>query len=43
MGGMLWGVFPVQAGVSWEGHLFGLIGGVLAARFLIVFKAMFPG
>jgi hypothetical protein len=23
--------------------LFGLIGGVLAARFLIVFKAMFPG
>jgi membrane associated rhomboid family serine protease len=42
-GRLLWGVFPVQAGVSWEGHLFGLIGGVLAARFLIVFKAMFPG
>lgn len=39
----LWGVFPIHERVSWEGHLFGLIGGVLAARFLIVFKAMFPG
>jgi membrane associated rhomboid family serine protease len=33
-GGMLWGVLPERAGVSWQGHLFGLIGGVLAARFL---------
>ncbi|MDK2124397.1 rhomboid family intramembrane serine protease [Parachitinimonas caeni] len=33
-GGMLWGVLPNQPGVSWEGHLFGFIGGVLAARLL---------
>jgi len=31
-GGMLWGVLPGQPGVSWEGHLFGFLGGVLAAR-----------
>lgn len=30
-GGMLWGVLPGQAGVSWEGHLFGALAGVLAA------------
>ena len=35
-GGMIWGVFPVLAGagVSWEGHLFGALGGVLSAKLL---------
>ncbi len=33
-GGMLWGVLPTQVGISWEGHLFGFLGGVLAARLL---------
>lgn len=33
-GGLIWGVLPIQPGVSWEGHLFGFLGGVLAARFL---------
>lgn len=34
-GGMLWGVLPtVGAGISWEGHLFGFIGGMLISRFL---------
>jgi membrane associated rhomboid family serine protease len=33
-GGVLWGVLPGQPGVSWEGHLFGFIGGVVAARLL---------
>lgn len=28
---MLWGVVPGTAEVSWEGHLFGFIGGVVAA------------
>jgi membrane associated rhomboid family serine protease len=30
-GGMIFGILPLQNGISWEGHLFGLIGGVLAA------------
>jgi len=30
-GPTLYGVLPIQGGVSWEGHLFGLIGGMLAA------------
>jgi membrane associated rhomboid family serine protease len=33
-GSILWGVLPTTAGVSWQGHLFGLIGGVLAAFWL---------
>jgi membrane associated rhomboid family serine protease len=33
-GGVLWGVLPGQAGISWEGHLFGFLGGVLAAKWL---------
>ncbi|WP_415366738.1 rhomboid family intramembrane serine protease [Saccharothrix sp. BKS2] len=30
-GTALWGVLPGQPGISWEGHLFGALGGVLAA------------
>ncbi|SEG76052.1 Rhomboid family protein [Saccharopolyspora kobensis] len=30
-GGMLWGVLPGKEGISWEGHLFGALGGLLAA------------
>lgn len=30
-GGVLWGVFPGDAGISWQGHLFGAIGGLIAA------------
>lgn len=33
-GGVLFGVLPGQAGISWQGHLFGFIGGVIAARVL---------
>jgi len=31
-GGALVGVVPTDGSVSWEGHLFGFLGGVLAAR-----------
>ncbi|MDQ4092451.1 MAG: rhomboid family intramembrane serine protease [Actinomycetota bacterium] len=34
-GGVLWGVLPGTAGISWEGHLFGAVGGLLAARLVI--------
>ncbi|PSP35877.1 MAG: hypothetical protein BRC57_04615 [Cyanobacteria bacterium QS_8_48_54] len=33
-GGLLLGILPSQPGISWEGHLFGFIGGVLAARLI---------
>ena len=32
-GGVIWGVLP-KPGVSWQGHLFGAIGGVVAAAVL---------
>lgn len=34
-GGMLAGVLPGQEGISWQGHLFGFIAGVLGARVLL--------
>ncbi|MEU0148682.1 rhomboid family intramembrane serine protease [Streptomyces sp. NPDC006288] len=30
-GSLLWGVLPTDSGISWQGHLFGLVGGVAAA------------
>jgi membrane associated rhomboid family serine protease len=30
-GGMIWGILPVRVGISWEGHLFGMLGGIAAA------------
>ncbi|MFJ6725049.1 MULTISPECIES: rhomboid family intramembrane serine protease [unclassified Streptomyces] len=30
-GSILWGALPGETGVSWQAHLFGLIGGVVAA------------
>jgi membrane associated rhomboid family serine protease len=38
-GWQLQGALPGQEGISWEGHLFGFIGGVLAA---IVFRRRRP-
>jgi membrane associated rhomboid family serine protease len=32
-GSLLWGVLPTDSGISWQGHLFGLTGGVAAAFF----------
>ncbi|WP_072143694.1 rhomboid family intramembrane serine protease [Pseudanabaena sp. 'Roaring Creek'] len=33
-GGLIWGVLPTNAYISWEGHLFGFIGGIIAAKLL---------
>jgi membrane associated rhomboid family serine protease len=33
-GGALWGILPAERGISWEGHLFGFLGGVLGAWLL---------
>jgi membrane associated rhomboid family serine protease len=30
-GGLVFGVLPTQEGVSWQGHLFGAIGGIVVA------------
>lgn len=33
-GSLIWGVLPTDDAVSWQGHLFGFIGGVVSARLL---------
>ena len=33
-GGLIWGVLPQGYGISWQGHLFGFIGGGIAAYLL---------
>ena len=38
-GGLIWGIFPsVRSYISWEGHLFGAISGVLIAFLLKKFE-----
>ena len=37
-GSVLWGLVP-RPGISWQGHLFGALGGVLAAKVLHATKA----
>jgi len=38
-GGLIWGVLPVEKGVSWESHLFGAIVGITAA---FIFRKVDP-
>ncbi len=42
-GSLIWGVLPTRVGISWEGHLFGFIGGILAARVLTPKKGVGAG
>ncbi|MEN8907106.1 MAG: rhomboid family intramembrane serine protease [Clostridiales bacterium] len=37
-GGFIIGIIPGNAGVSWEGHLFGFLGGILSAKLLANYK-----
>ncbi len=30
-GGMIWGIYPLENGISWEAHLFGLLAGIFCA------------
>jgi hypothetical protein len=30
---MVWGIFPIKPGMSWEGHLWGMMAGVILAYF----------
>ena len=34
LGGLIWGFLPGNAGISWQAHLGGAVGGVLAAWLL---------
>lgn len=42
-GGLIWGVLPGASGVSWQAHLGGAVGGVLAAWLLHRRQAVRPG
>ena len=38
-GSLVWGIFPMDEKVSWEGHMFGLLAGVIVA---IVYRKQGP-
>jgi membrane associated rhomboid family serine protease len=41
-GSLLWRILPLGGRFSWEGHLFGFLGGALTARFLETIRASLP-
>ncbi|MBM0745351.1 rhomboid family intramembrane serine protease (plasmid) [Phormidium sp. CLA17] len=41
-GPLIWGVLPSRRrGISWQGHLFGFVGGILTARYLPELRQLF--
>jgi membrane associated rhomboid family serine protease len=42
-GGMLWGMLPLNQGISWQGHLFGFLGGVFVAYWQVQERAKIRG
>lgn len=40
-GSLIWGILPVARGISWQGHLFGFIGGGIAAKLVATEKRYF--
>ncbi|MGV0397784.1 rhomboid family intramembrane serine protease [Corynebacterium suicordis] len=40
--GMIWGILPGDQGVSWQGHLFGALGGVIAAWLSVIMGKLTP-
>ncbi len=41
-GSMVWGIFPGQPGISWEGHLFGAVAGTICAFYYRKVDAVAP-
>ena len=41
-GGLVLGVLPSAPGISWQGHLFGFLGGILAAKLIASEKRNYP-
>lgn len=41
-GGLIGGIFPAGNGISWQSHLFGLLGGVIAAYYLSTRRSSNP-
>lgn len=39
-GGLIWGILPIEPGVSWESHLLGLVAGVFTA--ILYYKVDLP-
>lgn len=37
-GSLVWGILPAYPGVSWQGHLFGFLGGIISAKVIATEK-----
>jgi hypothetical protein len=37
-GGLIWGIFPIDPRISWEGHLWGAVSGIVMAFYYSKYK-----